>query len=157
MNQRYHDSLEDRARRRRQYLLEKTTASTLAVVGCCIAFVFALVAVFFAVPFLFLLFLSINMGGVDLMFAAVYVFGLLALAGIAVLGGRLYSSSEQKARFMPYVPPVDEQIAALPAESILLRGSAVPTASPEELLRAARPGTVGASEELLRAGESRAE
>ena len=41
---------------------------------------------------------------------------------------------------LAYVPPVAEQIAALPAEEILLRGSDQPAATPDELLRAAHEG-----------------
>jgi hypothetical protein len=50
-----------------------------------------------------------------------------------------------------FVPPVHEQIAVLPAEVILLRGSEQPAPTPEELLRAARVGSETAKEELLRA------
>jgi len=52
---------------------------------------------------------------------------------------------------LSYVPPVAEQIAALSADEILLRGSDEPAIGPEELLRAARAGTAEQAEELLRA------
>jgi hypothetical protein len=52
---------------------------------------------------------------------------------------------------LPYVPTVTEQIAALSADEILLRGSDEPAIGPEELLRAARAGTAEQAEELLRA------
>src|SRR5205807_2266285 len=134
------EPVEDREAKRRRYLVRKATANTLAFIGCGTAFCFVLLAVFFAVPFLFLLFLSMNRGGLDAGFAAGYVFGLLVLVGLASLGGRLYRTSEQAARFMPYVPPVDDQVAALPAEEVLVRGSAEPTDPSKELLRAAHEG-----------------
>ena len=49
-----------------------------------------------------------------------------------------------------YVPPVSDQIAALPAEETLLRGSDEPAAGPGELLRAAQSGTLQPSKDLLR-------
>jgi len=52
---------------------------------------------------------------------------------------------------LPYVPPVAEQLAALPTEAILVRGSDQPTATAGELLRAVLPGVETKAEELLRA------
>jgi hypothetical protein len=51
------------------------------------------------------------------------------------------------------IPGLDrhEQIAALPAEEILLRGSDEPVSAPEELLRAGWAATVEPAEALLRA------
>jgi len=43
------------------------------------------------------------------------------------------------------------QLAALPADEILVRASDQPTATPDELLRAAQAATKTNSEELLRA------
>lgn len=75
--------------------------------------------------------------------------GGLILGVVAFVGCR-------KAKFrgdrVAYVPPVREQIAVLPADEVLLRGSDHPAAAPEELLRAAQQVTETASEELLRAG-----
>ena len=53
---------------------------------------------------------------------------------------------------IPYVPPVAEQIAALPVADVRVRGSDQPAATPEELLRAAQAGTAEPAEELLRPG-----
>ena len=52
-----------------------------------------------------------------------------------------------------YVPPVAEQLAALPAADVLLRGSDQPAAAPDELLRPAHEGMETDAEELLRAGQ----
>ena len=60
----------------------------------------------------------------------------------------------RKLQSLPYVPPVHEQLTSLPAE-VLLRSSDEPGATPEELLRAARPGAADPAEELLRAGDIR--
>ena len=58
---------------------------------------------------------------------------------------------------IPYVPPVAEQTAALPAEDILLRGSDRPAANPAELLRAAHAGMAGPAGELLRSTDEAVE
>jgi hypothetical protein len=71
---------------------------------------------------------------------------------IAYFCVRLFATSMQKADSIPYAPLVSEQIAALPAEEVLLRGSDQLAATPEELLRAASAGKMKTpSEELLRA------
>src|SRR5207302_1455516 len=51
---------------------------------------------------------------------------------------------------LPYVPPIREQIPSLPADEILLRGSQVSPALPEELLRPAGRQETPA-QEMLRA------
>jgi hypothetical protein len=79
--------------------------------------------------------------------------GLFALAFLGVptfLFAWLWRSSAKAAKAIPYVPPVREQIAALPADEVLLRGSDPPVARPDELLRAARQGTQTGAEELMR-------
>lgn len=55
------------------------------------------------------------------------------------------------AKAIPYVPPVAEQLAALPAEDILVRGSDQPPAAPGELLRAASGTEETKAAELVRA------
>jgi hypothetical protein len=79
------------------------------------------------------------------------VIGFLIVGITGFAGAR---SRVRKAKALPYVPPVHKQIAALPAEEILVRGSDQPAALPEELLRAAHEGVVESAAELLRA-ESR--
>lgn len=55
------------------------------------------------------------------------------------------------------LPPVAEQIAALPAETVLVRGSEQPPAQSSELLRAAQGWAETGAVELLRSSEGRAE
>ena len=79
--------------------------------------------------------------------------GLIIAIPTLVLMGYVnaYKSQVKKARAIPYVPPVAEQISSLPSDEILLRGSDQPAATPEQLLRAAeRAGMETAPEELLR-------
>jgi hypothetical protein len=52
------------------------------------------------------------------------------------LGWRLLRSTIDRVSSMPYVPPVREQISAMAAESVLVRGSAAPADDRGELLRA---------------------
>ena len=59
-------------------------------------------------------------------------------------------------RNIEYVPPVHKQLAALPADEVLLRSSDQPATEPSELLRAAQEGTGKGAEELLRPNDNRA-
>jgi hypothetical protein len=88
-----------------------------------------------------------------------WYFGTLPLftgLGLAVstIAFRLFQatlSSIKEVRALPYVPPVQEHLAALPAEEVLLRGAEQPAAAPEQLLRAAHKGDRTETAELLRA------
>jgi len=64
---------------------------------------------------------------------------------------RLCKHCVNSVRALPYVPPVAEQVAKLPADAVLVRGSDRPSATPEELLRVASESNSRAGEELLRA------
>ena len=68
-----------------------------------------------------------------------------------ITGFQYYKRQYQKAQSLPYVPSVAEQLAALPAVEILVRGSIEPVADPSELLKAAYVGAANPAEELLRA------
>ena len=70
------------------------------------------------------------------------------------MGGMyLCAVSVDDSKAILYVPPVAIQLAALPAEAILVRGCDQPAAEPSELLRAAREGEATVAEELVRAGK----
>ena len=75
---------------------------------------------------------------------------VLVPTAITVIASLIFRSQVKVARSLSYVPPVAEQVAALPAEEILVRGSDLPAATPAELLRPAREGTETAAEVLLR-------
>ena len=80
----------------------------------------------------------------------------LVLSGVGCLGASwMMRKSARRMDTLPYVPPVAEQIADLPAEDILVRGSNQPAAASGELLRAAREGAEAEAEELLRADQAR--
>jgi hypothetical protein len=79
--------------------------------------------------------------------------GMAVLAAIAFVSFRSWRRSKHEAETIAYVPPVREQIAALPAEEILVRGSDQPAATPDELLRPARERAETGAEELLRADQ----
>lgn len=74
----------------------------------------------------------------------------IVVAGFVALFGILSSDQIREKLDDTYVPPVEEQLANLPLEDVLLRGSDQPVATPAELLRAARPGMKTEVEELLR-------
>ena len=80
---------------------------------------------------------------------------------VAVLNGMIYGfamlyglkaiwAAQSKVEAI-HVPLVAEQLAALPAEEILLRGSYQPVAAPDELLRVAHDRAETEAEELVRA------
>jgi len=75
---------------------------------------------------------------------------LLVFGGILAAVVKLARHIDGKFRSISYVPPAREQIAALPANEILVRGCDQPSARPEELLRAARNGMDGRADELMR-------
>lgn len=148
--------IEDRTRKRRDYLFRKARANTLAYGVGCATVCLTLFAAAIGIPLLFFT-VGVAVYGGDGRLATV-VFGLFVLlalvSGAAYCGSRLYQQCDRNARFIPYVPPVREQIADLPADEVLLRGADLPTAAVGELLRPAREGEVTASEELLRAEQT---
>ncbi len=137
---------EDAAKKRREYLWRKGLANSTVLSVCLIGGVTVLGALL-AIIITVTLFTSMGspVRGLGLG-AAIGVPALLMLKAIDT-----YRNQVRKARMIPYVPPVREQIAALPAEDILVRGCDQPTASVNELLRAARAGGTEPAEELLRA------
>jgi hypothetical protein len=80
---------------------------------------------------------------------------IIAVSGLIALRAGIWANERiVDLEDVPYVPTVAEQIAALPAEEVLLRSSDQPIPLPEELLRPAHAGAGDMAEELLRA-ESR--
>jgi hypothetical protein len=75
---------------------------------------------------------------------------------LGIVAYKLCKPAYASAEAVRYVPPAADQFAAHPPEQILVRGSDEPTAKPEELLRAAQPGTEAQGRELLRADENTA-
>lgn len=143
--------IEDAGRKRRTYIWKKTAANTLAALGGRAACCFTLLAVFIGIPLLFsFVALFVSVGTMDMFTAVLFLVGLLISAGLALLGSRMYECFDRKARFLRYVAPVREQIAVLPADEILLRGSDHRIALPNELLRAAHKGTAVPCDDLLR-------
>ena len=83
------------------------------------------------------------------------LYGGLAIFGITTIGVWLSARSHKVAERIVYVPPVREQVAALPADAILVRGANQPAAAPGDLLRAAQAGSkTEVAQELLRGSAS---
>jgi len=138
---------QDAAKRRREYLGKK---AGISLGGTCLRGVCALLGI------ISLVLASAAGQNVGWSIAGVVCFTALSLAvlGVAIFFWRLSSSCFKELSMMPYVPPVAEQIAALPAEAILVRGSDQPASAPSELLRAARAGeTTDEAGELVRASK----
>jgi uncharacterized membrane protein YbhN (UPF0104 family) len=140
------------AAKRRDYVARKALANLLAGVVCYITLGFVLLAALIGLPLAFLLIVFCVSNGAQAL-PANFLVGVLAFAvlcGLAFVSNRLYESLDQKARFIPYVPPVREQIAALPADEVLLRGCDRPHSRSGELLRAALDRNEARPGELLR-------
>ncbi len=137
------DRVKDAGQKRREYLLQKASGR---VVGIILS-IYALAVAGFALVLIHAAVQSIRESGSNTVF-----FAILATAVIAfgLHTGRRAALSFRESRSIPYVPSVAEQIAALPTEAILVRGSDEPAAAPGELLRAAA-GTETEVGELLRA------
>jgi hypothetical protein len=127
----------DRAKMRREYLWKKASAKTHKVFAVTATIVCALVL---------LIFIYVGIVSANIM-CLVFVlgFGIALMMGIAGIREAIHEDLS-----IPYVAPVEEQIAALPGEEVLLRSSQAAPASPEELLRPASSQETP-SEELLRA------
>jgi hypothetical protein len=76
---------------------------------------------------------------------------VLSWLAVGLVSGFIWRDQVAKSQKIERVPPVAEQIAALPAQEVLLRSSSQSDATPEELLRAASAGAETEAEELLRA------
>jgi hypothetical protein len=137
----------DRVRRRREYLQQIAAARSLEAIGFAVAAVAGSLAVFFGMLFLLVWVLSdYDLGpGVARTCAAV----LAITGGTATVGAIAGRFGSRSARRVEFVPPVGEQIAALPDEEILVRGAARESVKPEELVRPAENGPTP-PEELLR-------
>jgi len=145
MNQIAKDRTREAAKRRREYLTKKGTAYTAA--GIC-GFIASAGFAVATLALLGILCAALNVIGLsDWVF--VVIFGLCGLA-VGTVG--YFGSWHGKTRGdrVPYVPPVAEQLLALPADEVLVRASAEPAAPPEELLRAAQVGMANHAEQLLR-------
>jgi hypothetical protein len=161
-NQMYRVSVQDLAKKRRDYLSKKSGGLSFAyLLGFCAAAAGLITPLAFLGAMLYDNCMEGEDGvpaptGIDKL-TDEYPMLVPAAFGVFALGGGLLSSfTFKKTKSLPYVPPVDEQIAALRAEEILLRASDEPSATPDELLRAASSAIAEPAEELLRADEGRA-
>ena len=139
---------EDAAAKRREYLRAKV--GMVAIIGFGAALILAIAFVTLAV--ISNVFSRMHLMDISIMvMCAVF----LAIAGVLTYAGvDAVRIAHKQSAALPFVPPVDEQIAALPAVEILVRGSEPPAAQPEELLRAAQRGVETDPTELLRAEQS---
>ena len=151
-NQTHADRVTDAEKKRRAYLREVNSANAKATGGCLLLAICVLLTLCGALGLLcalgFFLSETVADGAISGIATVLFVAGVPTALGL--LGTRLICKKMSSIPRIPYVPPVEEQIAALPA-AVLLRGSDEPTATPGELLRAAREATATDTDELLRA------
>jgi hypothetical protein len=179
LNEIHREPIKDAGQKRREYLSQIGAANMLEFIGGSIGLLFGFLFVFISMVFLFAKALETdwgdtskdgelssgsvyterrtrdsgltdNTGGVDIgTITACATF--FSFTGVPALCGlMLWDKAKKIARAIPYVPPVSEQIAALPAEAILVRGSDDPVTPFEELLRSTPPMAAEQDEDLLR-------
>jgi len=128
-------SMNARAKKRREYLRRKATLALVSSAAAVVAVWFGLNA-------------ALCWFDRNIAYCLPYIFGY---GFVCSLFARLFRTAANKSKCLPYVPPVKAQIANLPFCDVLVRSSEQPAASAEELLRAARPRDSKPEEELLRA------
>lgn len=142
MRETHNEPSEGAVKKRWEYVRKKATVIIPALVAGALAI--ALLG--------FVLKLALQRGTMTDFQFGVFMLAILLMVPCAVV----IILSEKEALSIPYVPPVAEQVAALPAEEILVRGADPPVAMPEELLRAAQIGPTEPPDELLRAEDRKA-
>jgi hypothetical protein len=153
MNPVNREPMEDAATKRRKYLLARAGTSTLGCTGAFLACGFAVLTAIGAVAILMSI---LGLG----YFPLAFTFSIVATAVSGIITSRSIQAvrnADQKAAQISYVPPVREQVANLPVEEVLLRGSHQPPASAEELVRAATFNLAIPETGLLRAADSESE
>ena len=141
MNQMNRSSREDAIKSRQQYVKKKAGAATLLVVAVAMTGYFGVSLVVQFTP-----------SGRCLPRPLIW-WSLLILTSLTFAGCRMVSFSIGKTKSLTYVPPVHER-AVLRAEEILLRGSSEPSASTDELVRAAMFNVTTPETDLLRAADT---
>jgi hypothetical protein len=145
--------MEDPAKKRREYLVRINQAGIGAVLFGILTLVLTLIAF---VMILYALVLPYDLEGDDpgptpVQHVAITWSTIAVVIAFGCCSAVVCARNCKRIEATIYVPPVLEQVAALPAEAVLMRGSEEPTAAPEELLRAAREGAESEAAELLRA------
>jgi hypothetical protein len=137
-------TIQDLAKKRWKYLFTRAGANTL----WGYAMLLTIASGTITIGLVLLLFASTWIDPFYMQFSAyAIVTGPITLLGIWNL-----REAKQIAERASYVPPVKEQIEALPAEEVLVRGSDQPAATCDELLRATNEVSQTPAEELLRSG-----
>lgn len=139
--------MQDPVAKRRTYLLAKAETGSMSCIGLCLTLGFgllAIAAIFGAVAALF---------AIPLIGPGPALIGLMvsAVTGyLAYIGYQAMRTAARRSDEIVYVPPVREQVAALPADEVLLRGADQPASGPADLLRVAYTVNATGSDELVR-------
>ena len=148
--------MEDAAKKRREYLRKKAlmlstlwTARILCVVGVLLAGLMVVCILVYQNYIPYGLYNKHVRSLEEGLLGTVLVLLVSVAAGLVFY----FVGRDQSVRVRE-LPPVDQQITALPADVVLLRCSDRPAVASDELLRAARDGAEVDAEELLRANQS---
>ena len=137
---------EDAAKKRREYLAKLAIAQANGSFALLLMILFMVAGLWFSLELALSLFREKPSGQ--------FLFAAIVCVGATTNGWMKHQEYTKRAKSLPYVPPVAEQLANLPADEVLLRGSDQPSAAPDELLRAAHEGTDTPADQLLRADQA---
>ena len=149
--------MKDKAQKRREYLLAQAGTGTVGCVGVGLTVIFGLLTAISLVSVIGTAAWCFQPGP-DGAFPAIAAFVVCLLmlvffASITFFCIWMVSVAADDSRSRAYVPPVREQIAALPAEEVLLRGADQPVAATEDLVRPVQAVMETDADELLRSVE----
>lgn len=139
--------MRDAEDKRRGYLDTKRLLNTLAMILAYVTLGVAPAILICAAADLYWM-ASEGRGGSIADRPTILFFTALAVGSVSA---RLWRHFARESEQLAYVPPVEEQIAALPVEEVLVRGADGPEATSSELLRPARSDPNPEGAELLRA------
>ena len=142
----------DAARKRRTYLRKKAFVEVACVLIHLVTGAGTAAALAHLIVVVRLLLFERSPVGLDDLQTAL----LLSVLIVMLFVGSFHIRAQEMAK-IPYVPPVRDQFAALPIDSVLLRGCDQPAAASEHLLRPAHQADDEQTAELLRAAHARAE
>jgi hypothetical protein len=135
---------QDPAAGRRRYVHSMARTFASASIGCVLVIVGA-----FAPPYG--LWISLARHNLESLLPSILSF--LPFCALACYGVKMVTRAKEQRQLLAYVPAVRDQLAVMPAESLLVRSAERPDPLPEEMLRACASDGHPPAHELVRAGE----
>jgi hypothetical protein len=140
----------DRATKRFVYLLTTAGLGTSCLSGVAIWLLSGLIAIgCFGAVIATMIFLGFRPDMIARQVGAGVLFSLLSFVGFSIS-----KHSVERSQTIAYVPPVQDQLAAIPSSAILVRGSQLAESGSPELLRATKGEQQPVATELMRASDA---